>query len=50
MKLKKFLITDTKSKPKELTFIEAIKIIESNNSPSFYIYENGSVEKHLIVE
>ena len=26
------------------------KIIESNNSPSFYIYENGSVEKHLIVE
>ena len=29
-KLKKFLITDTKSKPKELTFIDAIKIIESN--------------------
>lgn len=29
-KLKKFLISDAQSKPKELTFIEAIKIIESS--------------------
>jgi hypothetical protein len=26
------------------------KVIESNNSLLFYIYENGSVEKHLIIE
>ena len=26
------------------------KVIESNNSTLFYIYENGSVEKNFIIE
>jgi choice-of-anchor B domain-containing protein len=26
------------------------KVIESNNSALFYIYENGSVEKHFVIE